>query len=234
MSLTNVDQGYAILVSAIMATLSVIFTYYLTRRKEIEAFKNNNSSQSFLKNNPKLYKKVAKIGSILTDARQFQRGDEIFEAHKSEIDSIVTHYETVGIGIKHGVISESFMYSAEETLITSVFESSALYVEEHRKRGRKNMLKNFEIMYIRCRFPFLRYSLFPVEWLNGKPIYWLNYSLFQSIYYYVQKSTSLEDDFLKTNFSNTRKLINQISSILVFMSYIFYSSILYLVYKILI
>lgn len=228
----NIDQGPAILLSFILATFTGILAYYFKQRKETLFFRNNNSSLQFIKNNPRVYKKLKKIGKTIKPSKRFEKGNVSLQKHKNKIDILLTHYETVAIGIKQGVISENFMYSAEETIIKNFFEFCSIYILSLRIDRKSNMLKNYEIMYLRCKFPILRIILFPLEWLNSKPIYWVTFSIFNDIYFFICRSEKNQINFLESDFNKIQKAIKKISPIIFILFYSLYFSTSYLLYLI--
>jgi hypothetical protein len=188
-----INQGYA----SIIATIAVMFGWYVSRRGQIiaERVKNTIGFEHIL-NSKEMIEDLNKIGKHI---RSGEFPDEIYKNSEiqASLAAVLNKVEGASAAISAGFISEKYHLSLSRTFYEHLFIASAKYIAHARKEGNsKTFYIEYETFYIRNFIRKFRPIATIIEAIYAYPIFKVEYKIFKIEYFIICHIFKMKRNFL--------------------------------------
>ncbi|MCW2283788.1 hypothetical protein M2323_001780 [Rhodoblastus acidophilus] len=194
--------------AAVISSLVVIIGWYIARLSQIKSdrVKNTMAFVDFLRS-----EEVANYRKAISKKVNTRGAFSLFDSEtRQPLMRILEIIEYTCASISTGLISESYIYSVQKTLIHSLFISSSKMTHNMRVfRGSNTIYENIEAFYIRTVFYRHNFAIAIIDAIFGRPLYGLSLTLFRFEYKFLSKLYNLNDNYLLEDWNRIKKYYNE-------------------------
>ena len=189
---SEIDQGYATIVAAMLAGLLVAIGWIVSTRIEKGNFRNQ-ASYEFLINEPgneamrEFVRRYVSPWNGRSDAESTRQREDLqygkvrisehngTPAHVLNFRTFLAHYEDLAVSVRLNLVSEKFVYLTEKSVITQSYRMAAPILAEWRRTYFQPTLnENFELLAFRFYFDQPTAEQQVWYWITGGKTFWLS------------------------------------------------------------
>ncbi|MBZ9993137.1 hypothetical protein [Mesorhizobium sp. BH1-1-4] len=168
-SIVDIPEGYAVLITGIL----VIFGWYISARQSTNAFRREKANKYLLADSHPVYPILKKLTNPYFMSRvQFPRYGDLANDPQlnKDIREALVYFEFAAVDIRHGLVSEHYIYVSQRSLTMNVFQQSRRYILSVRElHNQPSAFRSFETHYIRLAHRHLSLLLDLIEFVLHRP-----------------------------------------------------------------
>lgn len=196
-NITQISEGYAQLVAFLFAVVAGVFAYWSAVRRDRMIHMNEHTYSLISKNNPEILEILRSMQHKVFAPEPISIEDPWLKENRAKVHQVLTHFEHVGVAVKHGLASERYIMDTERTIFQSVFIALSPYIRSLRtpptpaeggrpRKGQGTACANFEAVFLRSKVKMASLICWPLDFTLFRTFLRLSRRMFRIWYWWTR------------------------------------------------